>query len=70
MSIYSNSVTVGMAEMGRLTFHEVNNGNTETVAQLVIPHEVFKNMIAIMQQTVDAFERQMAEQKEANRKLS
>lgn len=72
--IYANGVMVGMAEMGRFSFKEVtNDGNGERVvdvAQIAVPVEIFRNMYAIMGQTIQAYDDNMAKQAETNKKLS
>lgn len=70
MSIYSNKIGVGIAEMGRLDFFEEVNGNTETVAKIVIPYEAFKNMYAVMGQTIMQFEEAMIKRVEANKGMN
>ena len=70
MSKYSNKVGVGIAELARITFFEEFNNNTEEVVIVCMHIEVFKNMIGVMQQTIDEFEKRMEEQRLANRKAN
>lgn len=71
MSVYSNQVNVGIADIARIDFNEQKpDGSTVNVAAVVIPYEVFKNMANIMLQTIQQYEENVRMQKEANKKLS
>ena len=70
MSSYANKAGVGIAEMARITFFEEFNNQTEEVITVCMHLEVFKNLINVMQQTVNEFEKRMEEQKLAARQAN
>ena len=72
--IYANSVGVGIAEIGRLTFQEVTIQAgievSEVVAQLAIPIEVLRNLHLVIGQTIKNFDDNMVKQAEVNKGMN
>lgn len=70
MAEYVNSCNINISDIVRLEFLDVSNRGQEIVSTVCMQIEMFRNLINVMQQTLDDHQRKLVSQAEANRKLS
>lgn len=69
-SLYVNQVGISIAEVARLRFTEVVNGEHEIVADIAMHVETLKNLNRIIEQTVQQYEEAIAKQVQVNKGMN
>lgn len=69
-SLYVNQVGVSIAELVRLRFAEVNNGEHEVVVDICMHVETLKNLNKIIEQSLQQYEEAMAKQAQVNKGMN